>query len=252
MQRVLGLALVLGVAGVPRSLESSDSSSDPPLHVEGTFPVPSDPSDPRNDPAAAARREAIDEHNAMEWPGPWGRDSKEEDALVIGPLAGAHRFTLIMIHGIGSSGHGWSDLMPGLDKLLPAGVRGHVKYVLPHAPTIPITFNLGYRMPAWFDVLALDGSRPEDSEGLEASRMKIEHFIEREMEGIPAERIALAGFSQGAALALHTALRTDKPLAGVASLSGWVPMAEEYPSALGPTAKVMKKSPDSPYVTPPL
>ena len=43
MQRVLGLALVLGVAGVPRSLESSDSSSDPPLHVEGTFPVPSDP-----------------------------------------------------------------------------------------------------------------------------------------------------------------------------------------------------------------
>lgn len=172
---VLLVGMSRAVAAPTRALQQEDVD---PLLIEGTFPVPADPADPRNRPETQTRRDAIEQQNAMDWPGPWGR-ARDEDAAVVGPLADEHHFSVIMIHGLGSSGYGWSDLMPGLDKLLPEGVRGRVKYVLPHAPSIPITFNLGYKMPAWFDVLALDGSRPEDAAGLAASRQKIESFIEQ-------------------------------------------------------------------------
>jgi phospholipase/carboxylesterase len=130
--------------------------------------------------------------------------------------------TVVMMHGLGAGADDFVPLVPQLDL---AGV-GPVRFVFPQAPTIPVTVNGGYRMPAWYDIAVSDLGRQEDAAGLRASRDAIEALIAREKErGIPAGRIVLAGFSQGCAMALMTGLRHAERLAGIAGLSGYLPIA---------------------------
>ena len=133
------------------------------------------------------------------------------------------RAAVIVLHGLGADGN---DFVPVAHELELAAV-GPVRYVFPHAPTRPVTINGGYVMRAWYDILGLDmHERREDEEGLRESQRLVEALIEREKErGIAADRIVLAGFSQGCAMTLMTGLRHRERLAGLVGLSGYLPLA---------------------------
>lgn len=128
---------------------------------------------------------------------------------------------VIWLHGLGADGNDFAPIVPELD--LPAAP---VRFVFPHAPSMPVTINGGYVMPAWYDILGTDINRREDEAGVRASQKAVEQLIEREHErGVAPNRIVLAGFSQGGAIAFQTALRRSQPLAGVMALSTYVPLA---------------------------
>ena len=126
------------------------------------------------------------------------------------------------MHGLGADGHDFASLPSQL------GVAANlaIRYVFPHAPTIPVTLNMGARMRAWYDIVSLD-ARGQDETGIRRSATSIADLIAREVErGVPSPRIVLAGFSQGAAMALFTGLRHAAPLAGILALSGYLPLHE--------------------------
>lgn len=130
--------------------------------------------------------------------------------------------SIIVLHGLGADGNDFVPICAQLD----LDAVGPVRYVLPHAPERPVTINGGYVMRAWYDILAPGGRGGEDEAGLRASQGLIEDLIEREIaSGLPASRIVLAGFSQGCALTLLTGLRHRERLAGLAGLSGYLPLA---------------------------
>ena len=137
--------------------------------------------------------------------------------------AASPRAAVIVLHGLGADGN---DFVPVAHELELAAV-GPVRYVFPHAPTRPVTINGGYVMRAWYDILGLDSSQlREDERGLRESQVLVEALIAREKaRGIAAERIVLAGFSQGCAMALMTGLRHRERLAGLVGLSGYLPLA---------------------------
>ncbi len=123
---------------------------------------------------------------------------------------------VIWLHGLGADGHDFAPIVPELK--LPASLA--VRFVFPHAPTIPVTINGGMRMPAWYDILALDIDRQIDNSQLLASATAVAALIEREVaRGVDTRRIVLAGFSQGGAVALQTALAYPEPLAGLLAMS---------------------------------
>jgi phospholipase/carboxylesterase len=130
---------------------------------------------------------------------------------------------VLFLHGLGADGN---DFVPVVEELDLAAV-GDVRFVFPHAPVMPVTINNGYRMRAWYDILGMDLVQREDEAGLQRSRGDVEELLAREKDrGIPAHRIVLAGFSQGCALALLTGLRHRERLAGIAGLSGYLPLAQ--------------------------
>jgi len=130
--------------------------------------------------------------------------------------------TLIVLHGLGADGHDFVPICGELD----LRALGAVRYVFPHAPERPVTINGGYVMRAWYDILGADLVRREDEVGLRESQREIGMLIDRERErGVAAGRIVLAGFSQGCAMALMTALRYPERLGGVIGLSGYLPLA---------------------------
>lgn len=132
------------------------------------------------------------------------------------------RATILLMHGLGADGN---DFVPIAKELDLASV-GPVRFVFPNAPVMPVTINGGYQMPAWYDILGPDLARREDEQGLRKSQAAIEILLNRENErGIPANRIVLAGFSQGCAMALLTGLRHAQALAGIVGLSGYLPLA---------------------------
>jgi phospholipase/carboxylesterase len=123
---------------------------------------------------------------------------------------------VIWLHGLGADGHDFEPIVPELELEKP------VRFVFPHAPIRPVTINQGMRMRAWYDILQLGGG-PEDEAGLRASQKITEELIRA--QGMPASKIVLAGFSQGGAIVLQTALRYPERLAGVAALSTYLPLA---------------------------
>jgi phospholipase/carboxylesterase len=130
---------------------------------------------------------------------------------------------VILLHGLGADGHDFAGLVPELDLKGCPGIR----FVFPHAPSIPVTINAGYSMPAWYDLLGLDLVSDQDAAGIQNSELAVLALIAHEIErGIASENIVLAGFSQGAAMALHAALRLPKRLAGIIALSGYLPLAD--------------------------
>ena len=123
---------------------------------------------------------------------------------------------VIWLHGLGADGHDFEPIVPELELARP------VRFVFPHAPIRPVTINQGMRMRAWYDILQLGGG-PEDEAGLRASQKLTEELIRA--QGLPANRIVLAGFSQGGAIVLLTGLRYAERLAGVMALSTYLPLA---------------------------
>jgi len=143
------------------------------------------------------------------------------DAVTAEPEAEAAG-AVIWLHGLGASGRDFEPVLP----LLPLSRMG-VRVVLPHAPPKPVTLNMGMIMPAWYDIRSLEDRRDEDAAGIRASAARIEALIAVEKaKGIPASRIALVGFSQGGAMALYAGLRHAETLAGIASLSAYLVLAE--------------------------
>lgn len=124
--------------------------------------------------------------------------------------------SIIWLHGLGSDGN---DFRPVVNELrLPAEIN--LRFIFPHAPTMPITVNNGYVMPAWYDIYELTLDRKVDEIQLCASAKKIHDLIEREIDrGVPANKIIIAGFSQGGAVAYEAALTFAQPLAGLLTLS---------------------------------
>ena len=128
---------------------------------------------------------------------------------------------VIWLHGLGADGHDFEPIVPELG--LPASKP--VRFIFPNAPQRPVTINMGMRMPAWYDILQLGGG-PEDEAGIRESQAQIEGLIAREKtRGIAHGKIVLAGFSQGGAIVLQTALRQRERLAGVMALSTYLPLA---------------------------
>ena len=129
--------------------------------------------------------------------------------------------SVIWLHGLGASG---DDFVPIVRELDLSGLPA-IRFIFPHAPTMPVTVNNGYVMRAWYDIIGADLSRREDEKGLRASQAMVEQLIAQEKaRGVPAERIVLAGFSQGCAMTLQTGLRHPEKLAGLLCLSGYVPL----------------------------
>jgi phospholipase/carboxylesterase len=124
--------------------------------------------------------------------------------------------SVIWLHGLGADGN---DFVPVVRELnLPESVC--VRFVFPHAPKIPVTVNNGYVMPAWYDIYEFTLDRKIDVDQLCGSAAKVHALIARELaRGVPSEKIIIAGFSQGGAVAYEAALSFDKPLAGLLALS---------------------------------
>jgi len=134
------------------------------------------------------------------------------------------RAAVIWLHGLGADGHDFEPIVPELR------LKQAVRFVFPHAPEQPVTINQGMRMRAWYDIFQFGGGR-EDDKGIRASQALIEKMISEEVKrGISENKIVLAGFSQGGAIALQTALRYPKPLAGVMALSTYLPLAATLPA----------------------
>ena len=129
--------------------------------------------------------------------------------------------SVIWLHGLGADGNDFAPIARELDLRGCPGIR----FIFPHAPTMPVTINGGYVMRAWYDILGTDLVRREDEAGLRKSQKLVEQLIANEKaRGIPAERIILAGFSQGCAMTLQTGLRHPEKLGGLLCLSGYVPI----------------------------
>jgi phospholipase/carboxylesterase len=132
---------------------------------------------------------------------------------------------VIWLHGLGADGNDFAGLVPELD------LDGcpPIRFVFPHAPSIPVTLNGGYVMPAWYDILGVNLVDRQDAAGIQKSERAIIALIENEVaRGIPYDHIVLAGFSQGCAMALHTGLRLPHRLAGIMALSGYLPLADRF------------------------
>jgi phospholipase/carboxylesterase len=135
--------------------------------------------------------------------------------------------SIIWLHGLGADGQ---DFVPIADELkLPVAVR----YIFPHAPMRPVTINGGFVMRAWYDIAGQSMDAQQDTAGIRASQSLVDILIAQEVaHGIAPHNIFLAGFSQGGAIALHTALRQTAPLGGVLALSSYLPLAETAPREL--------------------
>ena len=143
-----------------------------------------------------------------------------------------HTATLIFLHGLGDSGHGWASTIGEI-------VPSYCKVICPTAPINPVTLNGGYQMTSWFDLITLDINGREDEKGIREAGASIHKMIDEEISktNIPSNRILIGGFSQGGGLSLHSALRYEKPLAGVLAFSCWLPIHKEYPDAAAASNK---------------
>ena len=138
--------------------------------------------------------------------------------------------TVIWLHGLGADGH---DFEPAVPHLVRRGARA-LRFVFPHAPVRSVTLNGGMPMRAWYDIVRLNRSGPEDQIGVRASDSAVRALIERENErGVASDRIVLAGFSQGGAMALYTGTRHPDKLAGIVGLSCYLPFADQLAAEAG-------------------
>ncbi|KAF7549777.1 hypothetical protein G7Z17_g6173 [Cylindrodendrum hubeiense] len=157
--------------------------------------------------------------------------SAQRMAPLVFPAASRHTATVIFVHGLGDTGNGWASAVENWRR---RQRLDEVKFILPHAPRIPITVNGGMKMPGWFDVVALGGDvntliRNEDTEGIKLSQKYFHNLIQEEIDaGIPSDRIVLGGFSQGGAMSLFAGLTFSAKLAGIVGLSAWLLMSQQF------------------------
>jgi len=130
---------------------------------------------------------------------------------------------VILLHGLGDTSEGWSFEMRSIHKK-----HSHIKFILPTAPVQPVTINRGMRCTSWYDIKSLTSRDEEDYNGLAETTERITAIIEKEVKGgIPASRIILGGFSQGAAVSMHIGYHYPETLSGVIALSGYLPIKGE-------------------------
>jgi phospholipase/carboxylesterase len=140
------------------------------------------------------------------------------ETVEIEPASGPATGAVIWLHGLGADGHDFPPIVPllGLEDM-------PVRFVFPHAPVRPVTINGGMRMRAWYDILGMELGSRQDETGILDSDQRVRALIERERQrGVAPERIVLAGFSQGGAIALHLGLRFEERLAGIVALSTYL------------------------------
>ena len=131
--------------------------------------------------------------------------------------------SVIWLHGLGADGHDFEPIVPELR--LPETLP--LRFVFPHAPVRPVTVNNGMARRAWYDIVSLDRGGPVDSAGIGESTATLEALIAREEQrGIEPQRIVVAGFSQGGAIAINTVLRSETRLAGLMALSTWLALPD--------------------------
>jgi len=145
-------------------------------------------------------------------------------------LTGQHpKGSVIWLHGLGADGHDFEAIVPELR--LPPGLQ--LRFVFPHAPVQPVTINGGMAMRSWYDIRSFDSASRADREGLLKSSAVLEALIAREIErGIPAGKVVIAGFSQGGAVAIHTALQTRHAIAGLMALSTYIALPDDAETAV--------------------
>lgn len=136
-----------------------------------------------------------------------------------GPIDSA----ILWMHGLGASGFDFAPLVPHL------GLRT-TRFVFPHAPERPVTVNDGHAMPAWYDILTMDRvANRESASDVREAHLQVEALVQRELDrGVPADRIVLAGFSQGAAMTLFTGTRSAHRFAGLMVLSGYLILEDSF------------------------
>jgi len=135
------------------------------------------------------------------------------------PSPGPTTAAVIWLHGLGDSGHGFAPIVPELK--LPAG-HG-IRFLFPHAPERPVTINNGYVMRAWYDIKTMDLQSRADEDGVRQSAALVTALLDKVIAtGVPAEKIVLAGFSQGGVIALHLLARLPYKIAGVLALSTYM------------------------------
>ncbi|KAK3671501.1 hypothetical protein LTR78_008600 [Recurvomyces mirabilis] len=151
-------------------------------------------------------------------------------ALVV-PALKRHTSTVIVAHGLGDSGAGWMFLA---EQWRMKDKFPETKFILPNAPQIPITINMGMRMPGWYDIAdfsSLAETRSEDETGIMRSQKVFHTLIEEEIKaGIPSERIVLGGFSQGGAMSLLAGVTNPTKLGGIFGLSCYLLLREKVQS----------------------
>jgi len=139
--------------------------------------------------------------------------------------------SVIWLHGLGADGHDFAPIVPELNMT-------NTRFIFPHAPLKPITMNNGYEMRAWYDLFGLSMQHKQDEAGMREMQKNIEALIANEVaQGISESKIVLAGFSQGGAMALFTALRHPKRLAAVLALSTYVSLKEKLGEEANPANK---------------
>ena len=137
--------------------------------------------------------------------------------------------SIIWLHGLGADGHDFEPIVPELR--LPASLP--LRFVFPHAPVQAVTINGGMAMRSWYDILSFDSEGRADRDGVLESSALLEDLIAREIQrGIAAEKIVVAGFSQGGAVAIHTALQTQHDIAGLMALSTYMALPEDAEKAV--------------------
>ena len=136
----------------------------------------------------------------------------------------APRYSIVWLHGLGADGHDFEPIVPELV----AREWPSLRFVFPHAPVRPVTINNGMAMRAWYDIKGADIASRQDETGVRESVAQLDALIAREAErGVPAERVFVAGFSQGGAIALAGGVRHAQTLAGIVALSTYLPIAEK-------------------------
>jgi lysophospholipase-2 len=158
--------------------------------------------------------------------------------IVVEPGGGDANAAMILLHGLGDTGRGWA----GAAQQIPAPAGANVRWVFPTAKTMPVTLNGGMRMTAWFDLNALDERSIVDDRGeIDASVEYLNALVREQMDkGIPSDRILIGGFSQGGAIALTAALRSEVKLAGCVAMSTYLPLRADYPDRFGAHARSLK------------
>jgi len=153
-----------------------------------------------------------------------------EDPLVI-ETGSAPDACIIWLHGLGADGHDFEPIVPEL-RLDPELA---IRFVFPHAPMMPVTINQGFVMRAWYDIRGTDIGAEQDADGIRASAALVGKMVDAEIaRGTPAERVLLAGFSQGGVIALQTGLRYPQRLGGILALSTYLPLAETLAAEKNP------------------
>ena len=151
---------------------------------------------------------------------------RNDGTITVSPANEGDQSALIVIsHGLGDSSEGFADVAQMLHTKMP-----YAKFILPTAPTQPVTMNMGMSMPSWYDIVGLDERSNENCKGIEESQQRIAGILEQEHAdtGLPYSRMVLAGFSQGGALSLFTGLQLKQKLAGIVVMSGYLPAASKF------------------------